>query len=334
MTSALRHSALLVGSLSLAACSGEPVVEGLNEPIRISSPDFEPQLQEGELPGLPPLTADEINAGQKPKTPNVSGINLASASIPPREPARVFSGLASPDSVAIGVRLAGLGSGYWVLPTGAADAVNDGALEWKFFAAFGGDLPPGKRQMLFAGIDAQGRSGNQQGLTLCLQPEVPDNGNACDPTQAPPAFVVSLGWDAAIDLDLRVITPTGKVVDSKHPTTAEKDEDGKLDPSAEGVGAIDHDSFANCAADGRRRENLVFQEQPPAGTYLVYANLYDACDESGAGFDVSLHVATTAEDGETQQLTETFREAGLISAIHANGGAKLGLFVTSFDVAP
>ena len=334
MTSVFRHRALLLGALSLTACAEEPITLALTEPIRISSTQFQAQFKEGALPGSPPLTADEINGGQKPKTPNVSGINLGNASIPPREPSRIFSGLASPDSVAIGVRLADLGSGYWVLPTGGADAVNDGALEWKFTAAFGGDWQAGKHQMLFAGIDAQGRAGTQLGLTLCLEPEIPDNGNACDPTQPPPALVVSLGWDAAVDLDLRVITPTGKVVDSKHPTTAEKDDSGKLDPTAEGVGAIDHDSFANCAADGIRRENLVFQGQPAAGTYLVYANLYDACGESGAGFDVSLHVATTTEDGDTEQLTETFREAGLASAINANGGAKLGTFVTSFDVAP
>lgn len=334
MTTRLRHGALLLGTLSLAACSGETVTLGLEEPLRISSADYETQFHEGDLPGRPPLTADEINSGVVPATPNVSGVSLANASIPPREPGRVFSGLASPNSVAIGVRLAGLGSGYWVLPTRGADAVNDGALEWKFTAAFGADLPAGKRQLLLAGLDAQGRSGNQLGLTLCLQPEIPDNGNACDPSKAPPAFVVSLGWDAAVDLDLRVITPTGKIVDSKHPTTADPDADGKLDPTAEGVGFIDHDSFADCAADGRRRENLVFQDSPPSGTYLVYANLYDACGQGSAAFDLSLHTATAAADGDTEQLTETFREAGLISAIQANGGAKLGLFVTSFDVAP
>jgi hypothetical protein len=328
-----RPLGLLFGALSLAACSGEPITQALEEPIRVSTTEYETQFIEGELPGLAPLTADEINAGEKPRAPNVTSVNLASASIPPREPSRTLSGLASPDSVAIGVRLEGLGSGYWVFPTSSADAVNDGALEWKFSAAFGGDLPPGKRRLLLSGIDAAGHAGTQLGLTLCLQPEIPDNGNACDPTQNPPALVVSLGWDAAVDLDLRVITPSGKVVDSKHPTTAEQDDGGKLDPTDEGVGAIDHDSFANCATDGRRRENLVFQSEPEPGTYLVYANLYDACGESGAGFDVSLHVATIGED-DTEQLTETFRQAGSISAFNANGGAKLGTYVTSFDVAP
>ncbi len=328
-----RVAALHLAAIVLTGCSGEPITTALKEPIRVSSTTYKTEFIEGELPGLPPLTADEINAGTPPKTPNINSVNLANASIPPREPGRVLSGLASPDSVAIAVRLEGLGSGYWVLPTSAADVVNDGALEWKFSAAFGSDLPAGKRRLLLAGVDGKGRSGNQLGLTLCLESEIPDNGNACDPTQAPPALVVSLGWDAAVDLDLRVITPSGKVVDSKHPTTAEKDDSGKLDPSAESVGVLDHDSFANCSADGRRRENLVFQDEPPPGTYLVYANLYDACGESGAGFDVSLHVASTSS-GDTQELTETYHEAGLISAVNANGGAKLGTFVTSFDVAP
>jgi hypothetical protein len=328
--SPLRSAALASAALWLAGCSGETVTQGLEEPIRISNAQF----QEGDVPGLPPLTADDINNGVKPKTPNVSGINLANASIPPREAGRIVSGLASPDSVAIGVQLQGLGSGYWVLPTGGADAVNGGALEWKFSAAFGGDLPPGKRQLLLAGIDSKGHSGNQLGITLCLESELPDNGNACDPTQNPPAFVVSLSWDSAVDLDLRVITPSGKIVDSKHPSTADKDDSGKVDPTADGVGIIDHDSFANCANDGLRRESLIFQDSPPPGTYLVYANLYDACGEDSAAFDVTLNTATLAEDGKTQRLTETYRDAGLLSAINANGGAKLGLFITSFDVAP
>lgn len=328
--SSLRAASGLAWVAALSACSGEPVTIGLNEPIRIP----EAQFREGELPGLPPLTADEINAGVTPKTPLVSGISLGSPAIPPREPARPFAGLASPDSAAIGVRFADLGTGYWILPTGGVDVVNDGALEWKFRAAFGEGWPPGRHQLLFAGIGADGRSGNQVGLTLCLQPEIPDNGNTCNPAQDPPALVVSLGWDSAVDLDLRVITPSGKLVDSKHPTTADEDENGNVDPKADGVGSIDYDSFAACSPDGYRRENLVFQTNPPPGTYLVYANLFDACGEAGVTFDVSVSTSVGGDEPGTLKLAESFRQAAQLSAVHANGGAKIGLFITSFDVAP
>jgi len=138
--------------------------------------------------------------------------------------------------------------------------------------------------------------------------------------------VVSLGWQAAVDLDLRVLTPTGKLVDPKHPTTADPDADDKVNPSGEGVGALDYDSFASCKPDGRRRESLVFQSKPPAGTYLVYAGLFDACGEPGVSLDVSLHVS----NGEA--LVETFRQSAQLSATQADGGTTLGTYITSFDV--
>lgn len=322
------HLSLALASLALAACSGEPITRALEEPIRI--PDA--QFREGELPGLPPLTADEINAGVMPQTPVVSGINLGNAIIPPREPARAFSGVSSPDTVAVGARFAKLGTGYWLLPTRGADVVNDGALEWSFRAGFGGDLPTGRQQLLLTGFDAAGHSGNQVGLTLCLSSELPDNGNACDPSAAPPALVVSLAWQAPVDLDLRVITPSGKIVDSKNPTTAEQDEDGNVDTTLPGTGVIALDSFARCTPDGRRRESLVFQETPPPGTYLIYANLFDACGQPGVSFDVSMHTPADGEEPDTFRQTQTYRQAGQLQAVHANGGAGLGMFISSFNV--
>lgn len=319
----------LVGvACTLLGCSGEPLTRALSEPLRL--PDA--QFREGELPGLPPLTAEEINAGAKPQTPVVTGINLGNAIIPAREPGRAFSGLSSRDTKAIGVRFAELGTGYWLLPTRGADAVNGGEIEWSFRAAFGDSVPTGRQQLLLAGFDADGHAGNQVGLTLCMSSEVPDNGNACDPTAAPPALVVSLAWDTAVDLDLRVITPGGKIVDSKNPSTVEADADGNLDPDEPGSGVIAYDSFASCKADGRRRENLVFQTRPARGTYLVYANLYSACGKPGVTFDVSVFNEARGDEPGTRKLAETFQQAAQLQATHANGGAELGMYVTSFAV--
>jgi YD repeat-containing protein len=84
-------------------------------------------------------------------------------------------------------------------------------------------------------------------------------------------------------------------------------------------------------AEGTRRENLVFQTPPSSGTYLIYANLYDACQESSVDFDVSLHTAVPGDEPDTFVTKQTFHQAGQLQAVHANGGAKLGLFVTSFN---
>jgi hypothetical protein len=288
------------------------------------------QFREAELPGLPPLTTDEVNGGVRPKSPSVSSVSLANSLIPIGEPSRSISGHASLDAVAVAARFPDAGSGYWLVPTGSADVVNSGELEWRMRASFGQNIKPGLHQLLFAALDARGRSGTQAALNVCLTPEVPDDGNACDPTVSPPALVISLDWDAPVDLDLRVITPSGKVVDSKHPSTADEDADGKLDLGAPGIGIIDHDAFAHCSPSAGRRENLVFQTTPSAGTYLIYVNLYDACGEAGVHFDVSLQVAAPGEEPDTFAVKQTFRQAGELQAIQENGGAKLGMFVTSF----
>jgi nitrogen fixation protein FixH len=104
-----------------------------------------------------------------------------------------------------------------------------------------------------------------------------------------------------------------------------------LDPNAPGTGLIQNDSFANCAAEGRRRENLVFETTPQSGTYLVYANLFDACGQDSVHFEVTLHVAVPGKQAGTFAVEETYRQAGELQAVHANGGAKLGMFVTSFN---
>jgi YD repeat-containing protein len=263
--------------------------------------------------------------------PTVTSVTLPNTLIPLGEPGRAISGRSSDDASAIGVRFAGLGSGYWLVPTRSADVVNGGELEWRVEAAFGRGIPPGLHRLLFAALDTRGQSGTQAELNVCVAPEVPDNGNSCNPTTSPPALVVSLSWTAAVDLDLRVVTPSGKVVDSKHPSTVEADEDGKFDPSLPGTGVITHDSFAHCLAEGTRRENLVFQTSPASGTYLVYANLYDACQEASVEFDVSLHTAVPGAEPDTFSVQQTYHQAGQLQAVHANGGAKLGLFVTSFN---
>jgi hypothetical protein len=321
------RSALLLGVAGLLlGCSGEATTEGFGQPLRV----LDAQFRAESLPGLPALTADDLNSGVMPTAPAVTSITLPNSLIPLGEPSRGISGRASLGAAAVGVRFADLGSGYWLVPTTSADVVNGGEVEWRLRAAFSRDIKPGLHRLLFAAVDEQGHSGTQGELNVCLVPEVPDDGNSCDPTVSPPALVISLDWDSPVDLDLRVITPSGKVVDSKHPSTAVEDDNGDLDLSAPGIGVIDHDAFASCAPDGRRRENLVFQSAPPPGTYLIYANLYDSCGERDVHFNVSLHVAEAGSKPDTFAVKETYRQSGELQALQENGGAKLGMFVTSF----
>src|SRR6185295_6082324 len=114
-------------------CSGQPITEGLEQPIRVQDAQF----REANLPGLPPLTADEVNAGVMPTSPSVTSVSLANSVIPFGEPNRAISGRASLDAMAVAARFADAGSGYWLVPTTSADVVNSGELEWRMRASFG-----------------------------------------------------------------------------------------------------------------------------------------------------------------------------------------------------
>jgi uncharacterized protein YfaP (DUF2135 family) len=133
----------------------------------------------------------------------------------------------------------------------------------------------------------------------------PDNLAACDPSVKPPALVVSLTWDTAADLDLVVAAPDGAILSPKRPTSGD-------------AGIIDRDSNSACTADGVQREDLVFQDAPPPGSYLIYADLFSACGHAPVHFQVAV----------TQAGITTLTRDGTLLAVDANGGASLGTFVT------
>lgn len=305
-------------------CSGETLSLGLLEPFRIDSAQF----QEGDLPGISPDSpAAQAESGSKlPSLVSFSALTI----VPPGAVDRAISGSATPGSVSVGLRFADLGTGYWVLPTTTADVFSENELAWGGLASYARQPAPGKHDLLGVAIDRKGRAGVQSRLNVCLLPEVPDNGNVCDPSKNPPKLVISLGWNSAVDLDLRVVTPDGKIVDAKHPTTALADADGKVDPSVEGTGRIVSDSNASCQIDGQQRENLVYQALPAAGKYLVYANLFEACDQPSVEFTLTVHSSIPSDDHFTQ--IETLRKSGGLQAVHANAGADLGTFLTQFTI--
>lgn len=319
-----RRSLRLLLALSALGCSEESLTRGLDQPLRVEGAQF----IDGDLPGIAPDSeaAKDESVAQLPSLVSFSSLTI----VPPGAVDRGLSGTATRGSVSVGVRFADLGDGYWVLPTTTADLFTENELAWSGLASYAREPKAGKHQLLAVAIDGKGRAGVQSRLDVCLLPEVPDNGNVCDPAKDPPKLVISLAWNSPVDLDLRVVTPDGKIVDAKHPTTALAGEDGKVDPSSEGTGQILSDSNASCQLDGQQRENLVFQSRPPAGTYLVYANLFEACEQQSVEFTMTLHSSIPSDDHFTQ--LETLRKSGGLQAIHANAGASLGTFLTQFTI--
>jgi hypothetical protein len=328
------RSALALLALLALACEGEDTTAGVGEPVRVydNQRQQSAQFQAGPLPGIPPLTSDEVNAGVKPISPNVTVADTTGRSIRPGQSDKHVFGRASQDALSVGIAFEGLGSGYWVFPVGASNAQYDGEFEWDSLLSFADDIAPGNHRLLFAGIDPSGASGNQLELRLCVLPPIPDNANACDPKTAPPAVVVSLDWDRDVDLDLQVRAPNGKLIEAKTPSSAIGVDGAKPDPKAPGVGVLESDSNAGCAVDGQRRENVIWQTKPIPGTYAVYANLFEACAQSSVRFNLTLYQSVPGDEPDTFRQVESFRQSGTLIAAQANGGVKSGLFITEFNI--
>ena len=311
-------------------CSSEPVTPGLTEPVRVRyGLTQNAQFRPGNLPGSPPLTSEEILSGVAPSPPSLS-LNVAGSVAREADAGFGISGVTSGEAVAVGIRFLDLGTGYWVLPVAGQDPTKPGNYTWAATVDFGGDIPAGFHPLAVVAIDASGHGGTQAASDLCIASDIPDNLSACSPGVSPPATVVSLAWDAPVDLDLRVVTPSGKIVDPKHPSTADA-VNGKVDPTAAGTGIIDTDAELNCVNTGHRRENLVWQQNPALGRYFVYANLYDACGQPAVRFTLSLNRPEPLADGGAR-LTAIDERSGELLGTDANAGSALGLFVTEFVV--
>lgn len=321
--SVLRAS-LSIGLVSFApACSDARLTPGLEEPIRVTSAQF----RKGSLPGSAPLD----DPAAPPVTPTVTSVALSGLLVAPGYSGKRISGRVSTDSVAVGLRLVDLGSGYWVFPVGAPDPTAKGEYSWSARLDFSREVPAGEHELLLVGIDGAGRAGSQFSSRLCFSSPLGDE-SICNPRVNPPRAVVSLSWDADADLDLRAVTPDGKVVDAKHPSTALAADAGvPVDTAAPGTGLLDRDSVRACTADGVERENLIFREEPAVGSYAIYANLYDSCSLASVRFTLSVHRAVVSEGSDALVLTETFRRSGVLLAADANGGAALGMFVTNLE---
>jgi hypothetical protein len=315
-----RWSGALALALSLSgACGGESKPLSLDEPIRIPAALF----KEGPLPGFAASPDDSPPSDlHLTSLESLSGIAFAG------QIGKALAGRTTTDAVAIGVRFAGAGTGYWVQPLGAPDLLRNGELTFDLRIDFAETVPLGNQKLELVALDANGAGGVQSALSLCVDGVIPDNFNVCAPNLPPPAAVLSLDWDTAADVDLEVTTPDGKVVDAAHPSTAGK---GATAAQIAAGGVLDRDAQAECRATGPRRENLIFQKPPAPGSYQVRVNLFQACGAAVANFKVTLYRSEVV-DGAPTPLVAGPQIVGTLIAGQANGGAASGLYVGAFDL--
>lgn len=293
--SLLAASLLAYGAVGCA--DSESTHVGLDEPLTVSNGQF----WEGSYP------ADQGG----PAITSTSGYR--STIIPAGTVAKSIGGNAAEGALSVAVSLEGLGTGYWIAPVGAPDQETKGELTWKVLCNFSQALPAGPQRLKFAAANREGRFGAPRYLDVSSTPFLPTG-----------QVVASLSWGNDADVDLHLISPSGKELDPKHFSTTAIDED-TMKP-APGGGSLDRDSLANCVPDGRRNENVVWAtdaEAPPeSGTYTVVVHLFNSCGRPATNFVFDLTV-----DGKAVQ-----HEAGVLLDIDADNGAGPGLYVTQFTL--
>ncbi|MDB4971955.1 MAG: hypothetical protein JWN48_296 [Myxococcaceae bacterium] len=301
---------LLASALAMyvAACGSTEQPVALGEPIVVVHGSF----KHGELPTASGVAAD---GGVSPV---VTTYSLAVANLRPGARGAQLSGTASSDAYSIGVRLSDQGNGYWVEPVGSEDPLDPGQLTWSLEFDSSSAIKPGQRTLEIVAFDKDGRAGSKVQLPICVASDLPDNRNACNPKALPPLAIASLTWNADSDVDLTIVAPNG--------TTYGRSKRTLLSGSTV-LATLDGDGSTGCLVDGRRMENFSWNDGTPAGTWKVYANLFDACGAPGVTFDLTIYQRQTNADG-TFGLAEAHKVHGSFVRSQANGGAGAPLYLT------
>ncbi len=288
-------------ALSVVGCGdSESAQSGAREALRVSNGQFFP----GDLPAA--------NGGPAIDGPDGVRNTVVAAGFTGKK----IAGLAPLGSYAVAMTFKDLDQGYWVVPVGSPDPLT-GELSYSANCDFSRDIPAGDHQMSLAAIDTGGHFGRALGLNFTMLPFVPDG-----------SVVARLEWNNDADVDLHIVGPSGKELDPKHPNSGTLDKDGN---APAGSGTLDRDSNANCVADGYRSEDVVWTDNPDTtevetpgpGTYVVRADMFNACGRPATTFVFKLFVG-----GELVK-----QQAGRLLDIDADGGGPgSGLFVTEFTL--
>jgi hypothetical protein len=309
--------AVILGGALLATAScegGLPANSGVAEPLMVSGGQF----VSGDLPGTAPDAGPEEPADAVAPL-SVLQVTYTNNVIVAGTSGESFSGVVTDDAVAVGMRFSDMGSGYWVVPVGIGDQTIPNASDFSLKASFDPDDPAGPHELLAVAIGGAGNGGSQFPLPLCLQSRIPDNGHACNPKIAVPTAVFTLQWDVNFDVDLHVIAPNGVDINPKSAPLMYPVEAG-APPASDPK--IERDSLRGCVPDGWHQEDLVFQDRPALGTYLIYADPFTSCGQAAVHFVLTIYEAQG--DGN---LAATYSQGGELLSNDTTGGASTGLFI-------
>lgn len=198
--------------------------------------------------------------------------------------------------------------GYWIVPVTARSVLTPGEVEWEALVDFDAALPPGPRALWMQAGDGRGAFGPGARLDLAVRATIPSA-----------AVVVSLRWDVDADLNLSVVAPDGTTISNRgtrHPDGAAVRIDPRVGP------ALDVDSNARCARDGRRAENVAWSARAP-GNYSVRVEAWSLCGFASARYTLDVY--------DRGVVVARARGAAFDTAVPTTGAS---LEVLRFDLPP
>lgn len=249
---------LLVLALLAAACGDAAFSPGARTLVRVDSAQY--------FPGAPPAEAGG---------PVIAVFGASNSLVGLGAQGRTFGGDVAQGAQSIAISFSH-DPGFWVVPAGLPDPQLPGNLEFAAKLSFSAATPAGSATVEARAIDAQGHAGPAASFAV----------QVIDRDPAPTGrLVISLSWDSNADLDLHVVDPSGSEVWARSISTNKGT--GGFDPNAAAKsGILDFDSNSMCVLDGRRRENVIWKQQPPSGRYLVRVDTWSLCGEPEAYWHV------------------------------------------------
>ena len=267
--------AIGAGLVGLPGCQGEQPSTGSNNLLRVKGA----QRMDGHISAIAGDAPVQVTAPTSGKSQVYAGQQdvLLTGSVGPTDETGPLA-----SAVAVGIDEE---DSYWVLPAPDRDSAASYLMNFRAALSFSPDLDPA----LFSTDDQTGTPK----VSVVLMSITNGVMGASRPydfhilTQTAPTgdLVVSLSWDAPVDLDIHVVAPlpdgNGTIeVWAKNPSAlpAEGTPGAPVDSMARKAGGyLDCDSNAACQIDNLDRENVVWTGAAPAGHYIGRVDAFSLC---------------------------------------------------------
>jgi hypothetical protein len=211
-----------------------------------------------------------------PAGPGVAQISLVSNNIWAGLSDDPIGGALDPTASAAAIGLRG-DVGYWVVTAGVPSIATPDDPSFAATLVFSQGIVLGSYTLVVRAIDPSGTFGPPSTQILIAEPS---------PTNPPPTghLVVTLTWDSESNLDLHVVDPGGAEIYWAQQSSMPPQSFGAVDGGS--YGYVDYDSNASCVIDGLRREDALWPNRPPPGTYTVRVDAASLCGQPDARWTV------------------------------------------------